>query len=139
MKKSTPLGAEPIFVEWMTADGGVRAVAWTDIKGSPYIGIFTLNRMGKPNGLPCWLRRRCFLSPIVIGFDRECPVIVILKVNISAMGLTMVIRLPWLPASFYTSKRRLFAPWGSEAPSLGFIVMPSNDGGKASFFLSEAS
>ena len=127
MTENIPLGAEPIFVEWLRQEGGVRAVAWTDKVGNPYLGIFVLNRMGKPNGLPCWFRRQRFLSEVVIGFEKEQPITIAIDAEIMTKGISLSIRLPYDPRLIHRPYRRLFACWGSGAPRLGFIVAPSNE------------
>jgi len=135
-----PFSQEPIFVDWRRPDvGGLRVTAWTDNSGNPYIGVFTLNREDKPNGLPCWLERRRFLSYVVIGFaDDSAPIKVFLDAEVTHRGLQASLQLPWLPAHDYFYHRRLVAHWGSEAPSMGFHTYPSQDEEVARYTLSEA-
>jgi hypothetical protein len=129
-----PRNAEPVSVEWLTREGGVRAVAWTNERGVPFLGVFTLNRLGQPNGLPCWYRRSRFLSDIVIGFNGEKPVIVRLYVRVRSWGLEATIRLTRYATQTYQYHRNLFAPWHtSPPPSFGFIASNQKESYPAGF------
>jgi hypothetical protein len=121
MKINLPLSADPISVEWLTREGGIRAVAWTDEKGIPFLGIFTLNRMGQPNGLPCWFRRQRFSSDVVIGFSDEKPVIIRVCAHVQSWGLVVDLHLSRYVTKTFRYRRRLFTPWHkSPPPSFGF-------------------
>ena len=135
-----PFAKSPIFVDWRRPDiGGLRVAGWTDNSGSPYLGVFTLNREGKPNGLPCWYERQRFLSHVVVGFDQdEIPIKVFLDAEITYRGLQASLQLPWEPIHSYFYHRRLSARWDSEAPGLGFFANPTNDEAIAHYTLSEA-
>jgi hypothetical protein len=136
-----PFSKEPIFVDWRRPDiGGLRIAAWTDRSGNPFMGVFTLNREGKPNGLPCWYQRSQFLSYVVIGFDDyELPVKVFLNAEITYRGLQASLQLPWesIRNNFY--HRRLSAKWDSGAPEMGFFKRPSDDEAIAHYSLTETS
>jgi len=136
-----PFSQEPVFVDWRRPDiGGLRIAAWTDKSGNPYLGVFTLNRTGKPNGLPCWYERQRFLSHVLIGFDdKEEPVKVFLDAEVTTRGVQASLQLPWLPAHDYFYHRRLFARWGSEALTLGFKIDPSNDKESTCYSFSESA
>lgn len=129
---SLPSSQNPIFVDWTyPRAGGLRISAWTDRKANPYLGIFTLNRMGKPNGLPCWYERQSFLSSVVVGFDEEnYPVKIFLDAGITSQGLYVSLQLPWEPRAAAVYHERLFSSWGSESPALGYIgsFSDANDG-----------
>jgi hypothetical protein len=128
MDRNLPKGEEPVFVEWTARVGGVRVSAWTDKKGNPYIGAFALNRLGKPSGLPCWLRRGSFESDIVIGFEDDSnPIILGIDTWLSERGLHLIVYLPNdLIMGGGLPRRELFAPWGDPAPTLGFIIKPTD-------------
>ncbi|MFY9286906.1 MAG: hypothetical protein WAO98_00220 [Alphaproteobacteria bacterium] len=114
-KPPIPFSKEPIFVDWRRPDvGGLRIAAWTDASGNPYIGVFTLNREGKPNGIPCWYERQRFMSYVVIGFDsNEKPVKVFLDAEVTHRGVQASLQLPWEPTNEFFYHRRLFARWDS--------------------------
>lgn len=133
-----PFSEDPIFVDWFDQKiGGLRVSAWTDQSGNPYMGVFTLNRLAKPNGLPCWYERSNFMSPIVIGFDsNDHPIKVFLDAGITARGLHAALHLPWEPRALMFYHERLFARWGSEAPSFGFMSLASPSSETASYVLS---
>jgi hypothetical protein len=120
MDRNLPKGEEPIFVEWTARVGGVRVSAWTDKKRNPYIGAFALNRLGKPSGLPCWLRRDSFESDIVIGFEEDSsPIILGIDTWLSERGLHLIL-------GGGQPRCELFAPWGGPPPALGFIIKPTD-------------
>jgi hypothetical protein len=121
---SFPLDAGEIYVEWVTTEGGIGVTAFTDEKGLPFIGLYPLNRMGRPNGLPCWFRRSRFMSDIVIGFRERTPIVVFIDVEVSERGLSLIVCVPFDTSRRY--ERHTFAPWGSKSPCYGFIAFPSN-------------
>ena len=113
-----PTHAEVIYAEWVTREGGVSVVAFTDSKRNPFIGVSPLNRMGKPNGLPCWMRRSRFASDLVIGFRDETPIIIRIYARVNGLGLELTVRTPRdITGSF---EHMTFTPWGSDTPSFGF-------------------
>jgi len=121
-----PLNAPEIFVEWVTREGGIGVSAFTDEKGLPFLGLSPLNRMGTPNGLPCWFRRSRLMSDIAVGFRAKHPIVINIDVEVTGRGLKVVLCLPTdiAPAGYY--ERHLFSPWGSDPPRYGFTVIPSN-------------
>jgi len=120
---SLPRAAEPVAVEWLTRDGGIRIVAWTDTKGIPFLGVFTLNRMGQPTGLPCWLRRSRFQSDVVIGFREDKPVIMHMFARVKPWGLDVTLDLSRYATSSFRYRRTLFASWDKGLrPSFGFLA-----------------
>jgi hypothetical protein len=121
MTTALPINAEPVAVEWLTREGGIRIVAWTNDESIPFLGVFTLNRMGQPNGLPCWLRRSRFLSDVVIGFNDEKPVIIRLFVHVRPWGLEVTLDLSRYATTSFRYRRKLFASWeDGPRPSFGF-------------------
>jgi hypothetical protein len=121
MKATLPRAAEPVAVEWLTREGGIRVVAWTDVNGIPFLGVFTLNRMGQPNGLPCWLRRSRFLSDVVIGFRDEKPIVIRLFAHVRPWGLEVTLDLSRYATTTFRYRRKLFASWEhGPRPSFGF-------------------
>ena len=113
-----PAHAEVIYAEWVTREGGVCVYAFTDAKRDPFIGVSPLNRMGRPNGLPCWMRRSRFASDLVIGFRNETPIIIRIYVKVYGLGLELIVRQPRELRGHY--ERKVFKPWDSEPPSMGF-------------------
>ncbi len=120
MNDDLPTNAHDIFVEWSTKEGGIGVIAFTDQLSLPYIGIYGLNRIGRPNGLPCWLQRKTLLSDMMIGFQKETPLVISVDIEVSSRGLSLFILGSYPTPRF---KRHTFALWNSERPRYGFTVL----------------
>lgn len=119
-----PPNSGHIYVEWVRTEGGIGVSAFTDDQGQPFIGLYPLNRMGSPNGLPCWFRRGRFMSDIVIGFRDRQPIVIYIDVEVSERGLSLIVGVPFQGEFRY--HRHSFAPWDSPQPRYGFIAGPAN-------------
>ena len=124
MMAQLPLNADKIFVDWATDEGGICVSAFTDDKGIPFIGIHPLNRMGKPNGLPCWFRRKHLMTDFVVGFRGWAPIVIYMDIEVSEHGISLILSSPFDAPHRYQC--HLSAPWGSEPPCYGFTTVPSN-------------
>src|SRR5208282_1209798 len=82
------------YAEWVIREGGLQAVAWTDVDGTPYLAVKTLNRIGKTTGLYDWHRGDSFESDMVAGFIDGRPLVMRVHVAVTAEGLTLTVRLP---------------------------------------------
>jgi hypothetical protein len=125
MRPQFPLDAADIFVEWVTTEGGIGVVAFTDEAGLPYIGLYPLNRMGRPNGLPCWFQRSRLMSDVAVGFRNGTPIVVFIDVEVSTRGVSLIVCVPCSKVP-YGYHRRMSAKWGSGSPRYGFVVFPAN-------------
>jgi len=125
MNALLPFGVRDAYVEWTTAEGGLGVVAFTDDVGLPFIGLYPLNRMGHPNGLPCWFQRSRLMSDMAIGFRNGEPVVIFIDAEVSDWGISLIVYMPRSNAP-YLLERRLSARWGSMPPRLGFSTCPAN-------------
>jgi hypothetical protein len=124
MTPPLPLDAPEIFVEWVTVEGGIGVTAFTDDKGRPFIGLYPLNRMGSPNGLPILFRRRRLMTDVAIGFRGREPLVIFIDVEVSERGLSLIVCIPATDTLRY--ERHTFARWGSDRPRYGFLACPVN-------------
>jgi len=132
-----PIGADDIQVEWVTTEGGVSATAFTDNEGIAYIGLCPLNRMGSPNGLPCWFRCAQLKEDIVVGYRGQKPIVISVDVEASKHGLNLSVVVPLDNGCQYESHS--FSEWGSERPRYGFMAGPANSNWPVNPFPKEAN
>jgi len=131
-----PVSADDIQVEWVTTEVGISATAFTDDDGVGFIGLCPLNRMGSPNGLPCWFRRTHLKDNIVIGYRDRKPIVVLVDVEASKHGLSLSVVVLLDNGCQYESHS--FSEWGSERPRYGFTVGPANSNWPVNPFPKEA-
>lgn len=112
-----PANAGDIFLEWTTSEGGFGVTAFTDREALPYVGLYPLNRAGKPCGMPIRLRRCRIMGEVVVGFEDDRPLAVFVDIEVSARGLSLIICVPFKTPN--PMPRSLFAPWGGPPPSFG--------------------
>jgi len=119
-----PCDAEPIAVDWAVKEGGIRVYAWTDAKGTAFLSIHTLNRLGKTTGSPSWLRCRSIELDIIVGFIDERPLIIHAHATATAEGLELVVRLPREVKAARDFFERQLTPWGSDRASFSLFLSP---------------
>jgi len=119
-----PCDAEPIEVDWVVKEGGIRVYGWTDAQGAAFLSLHTLNRLGKVTGSPSWLRRRSFKSDIIVGFIGERPLIVHARATAIAEGLELVVRLPHDVKAGHDFIEQRFTPWGSDRACFSLLISP---------------
>lgn len=136
MTSQLPQAAEIIYAEWAIKEGGVQAAVWTDLKGRAYIAVKTLNRLGKTSGLYDWQRCDRFMSDIVVGFIEDRPLVVRIRIKVTREGLGLIVTLPPDISSASDFIERRFSPWGSGAPPVSMIFIPTSDHYALKSFLS---
>ncbi len=124
MKADFPRNAAEIYEEWITTSGGIRALAFTDADGIPYIGLCPLNRMGSTNGLPCWIQTHKFQEKTVIGFNENGPIVALIGIELDTEGLHLSVTVRLENRDWY--ENRSSAVWGSKRPNYSFIVVPTH-------------
>jgi hypothetical protein len=125
--RSLPRNADPIQAEWPIKEGGVRAYAWTDGKGTAYLCLKTLNRIGKVAGAPDWLRRQQLKSDVVVGFIGERPLVMRVRIEVTRDGLELTVSLPPSVKKLRGFMEKRFTPWKSETPTFSIEINPTLD------------
>jgi hypothetical protein len=122
-----PRNAATIRAEWPIKEGGIQAAAWTDANGIAYLGVKTLNRIGKTSGWHDWHCCDTFTSDMVAGFIEDRPLIMHVNIQVTAAGLDLVVCLPPNIECGNDFAERHFSPWGSGSPTISFTLIPTLD------------
>jgi hypothetical protein len=135
-----PIRARRIGVEWRTREGGVGIAAATDAKGTPLMGLYTINRLNQPNGWPCLLPRVGLMTDIVIGFENNLAIKIYIDALVTARGVELIV----CPPSYIVARgqyvRMHVALWGSEPPERDFyLCAPHFDHEAAYYSLSKSA
>ena len=135
-----PLKAKRIGVEWKTREGGIGITAATDAKGTPLMGLYTINRLDQPNGWPCLLPRLRLMTDIVIGFEENIAIKIYIDAWVTERGVELIV----CPPSYIVARGRYdrmhIARWGSKPPERDFyLCAPHCDDEAAQYYLSKSA
>ena len=138
-----PLQAMPIGVEWITIEGGFGIAASTDARGEALMGLYKINRMGQPCGLPILFPRDRLMMDIVLGLEDGIVMPLFFDAHITKYGVEVTI-CPPLHIKQRGVSRFQSSVWGSNPPERNFYawLFPNdnhNDNECASYCLSKSA
>jgi len=125
MSEQLPLNADDIGLLWPIEEGGFGITASTDEAGLPYIGLYTLNRLGDPMSPPLHFQHQRLMCRLIAGYIRRHPIVVFIDAEVSCRGLNVRFTPPTIIKQ-RGYKNLKFAAWGSEAPRYHFTIFPAN-------------